>query len=136
MTLTQATRSANQRLKQKFLADSANLFNLMKSLRRLRFTFLALLAVLCLLGMQQGAAMHGLSHLVGENSTGQQKHLPHEKSCDKCIVYAEVSGGAPTTSHPVFAALSPFVAIALFGPQFLPIASHPVYSARAPPLSL
>ena len=59
----------------------------MNHLRHLRFTFIALLAVLCLLGMQQGAAFHGLSHLTQGKSTEQQKQVPHEKTCDKCVIF-------------------------------------------------
>lgn len=108
----------------------------MNHLRRLRFTFIALLAVLCLLGMQQGAAFHGLSHLAGDAAAGQQKHLPHEKTCDKCIVFAEVGGGAPTTSQPAFEVSPQFVVIASFAHQVFLSANPPVYSARAPPISL
>ena len=108
----------------------------MNRFRRLRHTFLALLAVLCLFGMQQGAAFHGLSHLAEESAAGQQKHLPHSKTCDKCVVYAEVSGGAPTTSRPAFALPAQLAVNIAPTYQFLPAVSPPVYSARAPPLSV
>ena len=108
----------------------------MYSLRHLRFTFVAFIAVLCLLGVQQGAAFHGLSHLADESSTGPQKHLPHSKTCDKCIVYAEVSGAGPTTAIPVVQIPSQQVVIAYAAPAIFPSLTHPVYSARAPPISL
>ena len=108
----------------------------MNTLRRFRFTFIALIAVLCLLGVQQGAAFHGLSHLADENSTGSQKHLPHSKSCDKCIVYAEVSGAGPTTALPALQLPSRQVIIAYPALPLFPSLTLPVYSARAPPLSL
>ena len=108
----------------------------MHTLRRLRFAFIALVAVLCLLGVQQGAAFHGLSHLADENSTGSQKHLPHSKTCDKCIVYAEVSGAGPTSAHAALQIPSQFVAVASVALTLYPTLTFPVYSARAPPVSL
>lgn len=108
----------------------------MHTLRRLRFAFIALVAVLCLLGVQQGAAFHGLSHLADESSTGSQKHLPHGKTCDKCIVYAEVSGAGPTTSPPALQVPSRHVVIADAALALFPSLTPPVYSARAPPISL
>lgn len=108
----------------------------MHTLRRLRFAFIAIVAVLCLLGVQQGAAFHGLSHLADENSTGSQKHLPHSKSCDKCVVYAEVSGAGPTTAHPALPIPSKFAVIAYSTLKRVPAVTLPVYSARAPPISL
>ena len=108
----------------------------MHTLRRLRFAFIAFVAVLCLLGVQQAAAFHGLTHLADENSTGSQKHLPHAKSCDKCVVYAEVSGAGPTTSHAALQVPSQFVVIASSARELFPSLTDPVYSARAPPISL
>jgi len=112
----------------------------MHTLRRLRFAlvarFIAVLAVLCLLGMQQGAAFHALSHLADDNSTGTQKHLPHSNTCDKCIVYGEVSGAGPTTTHAAFRIPSQFIVIASAALQPFPFLALPVYSARAPPISL
>ena len=107
----------------------------MHTLRRLRFAFIALVAVLCLLSVQQGAAFHALSHLADEDSTQSQKQLPH-KGCDKCIAYAEASGAAPTTVHTPLQIPSQFVAIASAGQRLFPSLTYPVYSARAPPISL
>ena len=113
---------------------------LMYRLHRLRFALIArviaVVAVLCLLGMQQGAAFHALSHLADDNSTGTQKHLPHSKTCDKCIVYAEVSGAGPTTTHAAFQIPSQFIVTASAALHPFPSLTLPVYSARAPPLSL
>lgn len=107
----------------------------MNSFRQLRHTILALLAVLCLLGLQQGAAFHGLSHVAGDDFSSSQKHLPHAKHCDKCIVYAEVGGGAPTTVHPLFVLTATDTAIPSRTNPFNPARRATVYSARAPPLS-
>ncbi len=107
----------------------------MYTLHRLRFAFIALVAVLCLLSVQQGAVFHALSHLADEDSTESQKQLPH-KGCDKCIAYAEASGAAPTTVHAPLQIPLQFIAIASAGQRFFPSLTYPVYSARAPPISL
>ena len=104
-------------------------------MHRLRFAFIALVAVLCLLGVQQGAAYHALSHLADGESSESQKQLPH-KSCDKCLAYAEASGAAPTTVHAPLQIASQFVAIAPVTQNFFPSLTLPVYSARAPPILL
>ena len=110
--------------------------NPMHTLRHLRFAFIALVAVLCLLGVQQGAAFHGLSHRADENSSEPQKQLPHAKSCDKCVVYAEVSGAGPTTAHPSLQVPAQSVALASVARQLFFSPTLPAYSARAPPLSI
>lgn len=108
----------------------------MNTLRRLRFAFIAFVAVLCLLGVQQAAAFHGLTHLADENGTGTQKHLPHSKTCDKCIVFAEVSGAGPTTTHAALLVPSQFVPLAAAALKLYPALTFLVYSARAPPISI
>lgn len=118
-----------------FSAESVSLSIAMTRLRQYRFTLIALIAVLCLLGMQQGAAYHRLSHSA-DDATSQQKHLPHEKNCDKCVFYAEVGGGAPTTSHPAFDVSAPHVNLAAAPRSLLHAANPSAYSARAPPYFL
>ncbi|MEO8102874.1 MAG: hypothetical protein ABI790_10120 [Betaproteobacteria bacterium] len=111
----------------------------MHTLRHLRFAIIARLiavaAVLCLLGVQQVATFHGLSHLSDDSSTGSQKHLPHSKSCDKCLVYAEVSGAGPTSVHSALQVPPQIVVIAFTALALVSSRTLPVYSARAPPLS-
>ena len=108
----------------------------MHPLRRLRLAFIALIAVLCLLGVQQGAAFHALSHLADGNATGPQKHLPHSKTCDKCVVYAEVSGAGPTTTHAALQIPAQFMVTASAAQYVVPSRTLPAYSARAPPIFL
>lgn len=108
----------------------------MSALRHFRFACIALIAALCLLGMQQGAAFHGLSHLAGDGSSETQKHGSHANSCDKCVVYAEVSGAGPTTDHPALPVPSPVVGVAMATRTMFPARTLPVYSARAPPALL
>jgi hypothetical protein len=85
--------------------------------------------------VQQGAALHALTHLADGESTESQKQLPHH-GCDKCLAYAEASGGAPITVHAPLQIPSQFVAIASSAQKFFPALTHPVYSARAPPILL
>lgn len=108
----------------------------MNYFRQIRHTLAALFAVLCLFGMQQGAAFHGLTHAAADESAGSQKHLPHSKICDKCAVYAEFAGGTPTTSHPPVAVIMAVAIIALCAILVAPSLRPPVYSARAPPAFL
>jgi hypothetical protein len=106
----------------------------MRILLRLRFTLIALVAALCMLGAQQAAAFHAVSHLADESSTRPQ--LPHSQNCDICFVYADINGAGPTIAHAAFQIPAAFIGIAT--PQATPLASvtHPVYSARAPPHSV
>ena len=112
----------------------------MHILHRFRFAFIArfiaIAAVLCLLGVQQAAAFHSLSHLADDSSAGSQKHQPHAKTCDKCVVYAETSGAGPTTAHPAFQVASPRVVIVSATRLPVPSPTLPAYSARAPPALL
>lgn len=107
----------------------------MYTLNRLRFTFIAFVAVVCLLSVQQGAVFHAFSHLADGDSTESQKQLPH-KGCDKCIAYAEVGGAAPTTVYAPLQIPSQFIAIASGAQKPFPSLTYPVYSARAPPIFL
>ncbi len=106
------------------------------TLIRIRLAFIAFAAVLCLLGVQQAAAFHAFAHLADGKSSESQKHLPHAKTCDKCMVYAEVGGGAPTCTQLAFQVPSPIVVISASAFQLFQSPTLPVYSARAPPVSL
>jgi hypothetical protein len=52
------------------------------------------------------------------------------------MVFAEVSGGGPTTAHPAIQVDSPFVVIASATRFFIPSPNLPAYSARGPPVSV
>lgn len=108
----------------------------MRTLRQFRFTFLALVAALCLLGAQQAAAFHALSHLASENSTWLRSPLPHSQNCEICFVYADISSAGPTIAHAAFQIPAAFIDIATSLPAPLASVTQPVYSARAPPLSV
>ena len=99
----------------------------------LRRHLVAFVTLLCLLGVQQVAALHELSHLPANGKANPEKQLPHSKSCDKCAVYAELSGGAPAASALVFH-IQDFAAESFsFSPQFTSSTSIWAYAARAPP---
>lgn len=105
------------------------------TLRRMRFALVTLVATLCLLGVQQGAAFHALSHLAAEDSTKSQKQVPHTKTCDQCIAYAEVSGAGPTTVHATLRLPSQLAVLASAAWKVSPYLALQVYPARAPPIS-
>lgn len=48
---------------------------------------------------QQGAIVHGVSH-VSDHAKQEQK-LPHTQSCDQCIAYAQIGGAVPS-GHAIF----------------------------------
>jgi hypothetical protein len=102
----------------------------------LRRHLVAFVTLLCLLGVQQVAALHELSHLPANGNANPEKQLPHSKACDKCASYAEVSGGglpaAPLLFHLQASAVEPFPATL----QVSLSATIPAYAARAPPFFL
>ena len=108
----------------------------MNHFRRLRFSLIALLAVLCLLGLQYAAAKHGLLHLAADKSSEQQKHSPHEKTCDKCVVYAEIGDSAPTSAHAIRADVARAVGVVFSTQQPVFFRQPSVYFARGPPHSV
>ncbi len=102
---------------------------------RLRLTF-ALLLAFALLFVQQGAALHALSHLAENRpaQSEQEKHLPHSPACDKCVAYAGLGGAA--AAAPLFFAPQQTIVIlaaALFALFFS--APYRSYLSRAPPRS-
>jgi len=111
----------------------------MPILHRLRFAFIArfiaVAAVLCLLGVQQAAAFHGFSHLADDGSPASQKHAPHAKYCDKCVAYAEAGGAGPTSAYAAFQVDSSHTVIVPATRSRVVSPTLSAYSARAPPLS-
>ena len=107
----------------------------MRTFLQRRFTLFALIAALCLLGMQQAATAHSFAHLTNEHSSQPQGNLPHTQNCDLCFVYADISGAGPTTDNGEFHAPVASVVITSALPTARACVTQPVYSARAPPLS-
>jgi hypothetical protein len=102
----------------------------------LRRHLVALVTLLCLLGVQQAAAMHELTHLRLDGKANPEKQLPHSKACDKCAGYAEVSGGGLPAAPLLFYHQTSAAGSLLATLQFSPSAPIPAYAARAPPLFL
>jgi hypothetical protein len=99
----------------------------------LRRHLVAFVTLLCLLGVQQVAALHELSHLPAGGKANPEKQLPHSKSCSKCALYAELSGAAPAPSALVFH-IQDFAAESFpFFPQDTSSTRVWAYAARAPP---
>lgn len=98
--------------------------------RLILFVFLAF----SLLFVQQGAALHALSHFADSapSQSQHEKHLPHSPTCDKCVAYAGLSG-AVTSSPPVFAAQETInILAAVFFLTFISVPLR-IYLSRAPP---
>jgi hypothetical protein len=102
----------------------------------LRRHLVAILTLLCLLGVQQTAALHELSHLSGDGKTQQEKQLPHSKACDKCASYAEVSGAGLPAAPLLFQVQTAEPETFTAALRFSPSATIAAYAARAPPLFL
>jgi hypothetical protein len=65
--------------------------------RMSRSIFLKFLLILALLFAQQGAVMHGISHVLAEQA--QDQSVPHHEHCDLCAVYAQI--GSAIGSSPI-----------------------------------
>ncbi len=96
----------------------------MRIIRLLRPLFL----VLALLFVQQGAAMHGISHVLAE----QDQSPPQDHACELCAAYAQIAN-ALGSSEVRFDFAEP----SANAYPFLDTASHPAscaaFAARAPP---
>ncbi|MFH2134561.1 MAG: hypothetical protein ABII81_05205 [Pseudomonadota bacterium] len=91
-----------------------------------------LLLALALLFVQQGAATHGIAHILAEQS--QDQSLPHDLQCELCAGYAQI-GSAVGSSEVYFDFSAPFSAAyerSRNDPHPLTIAA---FAARAPPHS-
>ncbi|MBU0592824.1 MAG: hypothetical protein KKH74_03700 [Gammaproteobacteria bacterium] len=93
-----------------------------------------LLLAFALLFVQQGAAIHALSHLAESlpSHSQQDKQLPHSPACDKCVVYANIGTALASSALLIPAAVAKISHLAITLPALLP---QPVrlYHARAPP---
>jgi len=98
----------------------------------LRRMFLILtLALLFSLG-QQGAAMHAISHYA-DLQEQQQDQAPHgTAACEKCVVYAGLSGAAPSTAFILPVSNGEHIRGGELSPAVDSLSAVP-YSARAPP---
>jgi hypothetical protein len=100
----------------------------MRTIRLLRPLFL----VLALLFVQQGAAVHGLAHVLAEQT--QDKSLAHDQPCELCVAYAQI-GSAAVSDAVCFDFSAPCAGIHHFlDAGFLP-APCAAFAARAPPVA-
>ncbi len=97
--------------------------------RRLLFS---LLLACALLFVQQGAALHNLSHVLAEQT--QDHSLPHDPQCELCAAYAQIGSAIGSTAISFDLATAPNVphATALHSIQTCTCAA---FAARAPPRS-
>ena len=97
--------------------------------RRLMFS---LLLAFSLLFVQQGAALHNLSHVLAEQP--QDHSLPHDPQCELCAAYAQI-GSAVGSSNVHFDFTASFTATyerTHNDPYTITLAA---FAARAPPHS-
>lgn len=87
---------------------------------------------LLLLFAQQGAAVHAISHLPSSSQSQPDKQLPHSQACDKCVVYAGLSGAVAATPQIIPVLPLHLLAAAVFVVFFVSRIRR-VYSSRAPP---
>ncbi|MEW5903493.1 MAG: hypothetical protein AB1722_04000 [Pseudomonadota bacterium] len=97
--------------------------------RRLLFS---LLLAFSLLFVQQGAALHSLSHLLAEQ---QQDHsLPHDPQCELCAAYAQIGSAIGSTAIAFDLTDAPS-APRVASLHSLPTTLCAAFAARAPPRS-
>jgi hypothetical protein len=93
---------------------------------------LPLFFVFALLFAQQGAATHGIAHMLAEQS--QDQSLPHHQHCDMCAAYAQISG-AIGSSHISFDFTSFFEETHTTRSISFYLITFAAFAARAPPRS-
>ena len=100
----------------------------MKSSRLL----LPLFFVLAMLFAQQGAVMHGIAHVLAEQS--QDQSLPHDKQCDLCAAYAQIGSAVGSDSIQFDFVSHAKQTLSVHSVAFLP-STFAAFAARAPPYS-
>lgn len=88
------------------------------------------LLIAVLLFVQQGAVMHGISHVLAEQS--QDQSLPHDQQCELCAAYAQV-GGAIGSSEVKLDLLAPCSEAPVSFNVASCSTSFAAFAARAPP---
>jgi hypothetical protein len=98
-----------------------------KSLLIFAFLFALLVA-------QAGGLVHGISHVLDEQSQDSKQSLPHDKYCDQCAAYAQI-GSAIGNSHIGFASSENFETQHPNDYSSYIFNSFVAFAARAPPYS-
>lgn len=92
-----------------------------------------LLLIFALLFAQTGGLTHGISHIMEDAS--QHKTLTHDKLCDLCAAYAQISS-APGSHGFVFTPIEqPTTSFVAPRYIFASASEFSAFSARAPPYS-
>jgi hypothetical protein len=111
-------------------------------MKRFHRPFFALLLSLLLIGSQQAAFAHLLSHWHGGSAAAAQYHDDHgaidqlADTCTTCIAFAGIGGSAPSSSPPV--SIASFAGDSYCLPLAAPVFTRLVVTcrARAPPAIL
>ncbi len=92
------------------------------------------LLAFALLFAQTGGLAHGISHILADQSQDSDQSLPHDKYCDQCEAYAQISG-AVGSSAISFVTAENFVTPHPVNSGFLTSSAFAAFAARAPPYS-
>lgn len=105
------------------------------TVERMRF-FLYFLLIFALVGGQTAAAAHALSHVSGQNTSGESgKHPSGHKACEKCLSFAKFGNGMQSASYEFHSQNLGFGYTVFSSNSRLTLAS-PAFFARAPPALL
>ena len=96
--------------------------------------FTRLLLIFALLFAQLGGLVHGISHTLAEQSQGSDQSLPHDKHCDLCAAYAQISSAIGSNSIS-FASSENFETLHFNNPASYTSTKFVAFAARAPPYS-
>jgi hypothetical protein len=96
--------------------------------------FTRLLLIFALLFAQLGGLVHGISHTLAEQSQGSDQSLPHDKHCDLCAAYAQISSAIGSSSIS-FASSKNFETLHFNNPASYTSNTFVAFAARAPPYS-
>ena len=99
--------------------------------RRYRGVFVLLLSLL-LVGMQQEALRHALTHFRSAPAHQELSNPQSDASCVECALLAAGSAALPSDA-PVFSASPSFYVTTLPAPVAPTLARLPFYRSRAPP---
>lgn len=99
----------------------------------LRSVFLKLLLVAALLFVQQGAAMHAISHALAERS--QDQSHPHDGQCELCAAYAQIGSAVGSSDVRFDFSVACFETGSDSAVDFRS-ATFAAFAARAPPYSV
>jgi hypothetical protein len=94
--------------------------------------FTRLLLISALLFAQLGGLVHGISHTLTEQSHGSDQSLPHDKHCDLCAAYAQISSAIGSSSIS-FASSENFETLHFNNPGSYTPNTFVAFAARAPP---